>query len=69
MPGLQDKVPQGSTVIFADIQISLKYSAGWVEGNLHAKYQLIHPTISTGLRLVTDIDTDRHRATANTAVA
>jgi len=35
-----DKVPEGSTLIFGDTQISLKHAVGRVKRSLHAKNQL-----------------------------
>ena len=46
--------------------ISLKHSVWLVERSLHAKNQLDRPTASIEHRLVTDRQTDRHRAIANT---
>ena len=54
------KVPEGSIsiLIFGDTRI--------FERSLHAKTSLIRPVSSTEHRLVTDIETDRHRAIAST---
>ena len=38
--GVWDKVPEGSTVIFGDTQISLFQSVGQVGGSIRAKNQL-----------------------------
>jgi len=53
-----DKVPEGSTLIFADIRISLQCRAGEVEGSLHAKTSLIYTAILIEVQLLTERHAD-----------
>ena len=50
---------RGKCPYFGDTLISLKHGVGYVEGSFHAKNSLIHSSVSTELRHVTD--TDGHR--------
>ena len=58
------KVPEGSTLIFEDIQISLRYSVGQMQ-----KEASVHS--STRLAILVELlaDRHRHRAIAYTALA
>ena len=54
-----DKLPDVSTVIFGDTEISLQRSVRQVEGSLLAKISSIRPVVSIQRRLVTDGPTER----------
>jgi len=62
-PGVYEKLPEESTLIFADTSLSLKYSVGLVEKSFHAKTGSIRPSLSMERRLVTD--TDRQTGTGS----
>ena len=59
--GVQDKVPEGSALIFGDNRICLQHSVGRVEGSsTPKKTSLIRSSVSIEHRLVTDRQTDGH---------
>jgi len=64
-----DKVPEGSTLIFGDTQITLNTAWDrWKEASM-PKNQLDSSVVSLQYWLVTDGQTDGHTMTANTMLA
>ena len=69
MPWQNFQSSEGSTLIFGYTRISFKHSAGRVERSFRIKASSIRSAVSIEHRLVTDRQTDRHRAIASSGAS